>query len=196
MSLCRWSLVALAMAGLGLGCSCRRERPEAPSDTVSVNLPPVAPEVAQAAGAWQEAERAWRAERPEAEAAFARLTAAHAAYQGMLGRFGLYTGPAQERESAMKEAMEARASGDAARLAAAEKALLDAHGRVAAAEAKLRLGNPPIQKAYDDWLAARQAYAALREADPTLSQASAKVAHLLDTNTLSQDQDRQGVKEN
>ena len=66
-----------------------------------------------------------------AEAAFARLTAAHAAYQGMLARFGLYTGSAQERESAMKEAMEARASGDAARLAAAEKALLDAHGRVA-----------------------------------------------------------------
>ncbi len=141
-------------------------------------------------------ERAWRAQSPDAAAAFKRMTETQAAYQGMIGKFGLYTGPAREREAQMNAVMTAREKQDAAALEAAAIALTEAHARVEEAEAKLRLGNPPIQKAYDDWLAARKAYADLRSANEAISKASAEVTQLTEKdNALDRDRNT-GTKEN
>lgn len=181
--------VSVSVALFVVACgSCRREKkadgaPASKEAAVSSvipassrpALPPADPQVTAAVGKRQQAERDWLARMPEAAAALKRLTEAQSAYQRRIDVFGLYKGPVHEREARMRELMAAREKGDEANAARAEKAFQEANAAVDQAEATLRQGNPPIQEAYDEWLAARKAYAELRDSEEAISKASAEL---------------------
>ncbi|MFO7534786.1 MAG: hypothetical protein R6X19_03750 [Kiritimatiellia bacterium] len=184
--------------------SCRRDQktqaqataePGSPASVRPAAAPAVDPKVTAAVGKMHQAERTWREQSPEAAAAFKRLTDAQTAYQGMIDKFGLYTGPVREREARMSELMAARETNDAEKSAQAEKAYHAANAAVDAAEANLRLGNPQIQALYDEWVAAREGYAALRNSEETISKASEEVSQLMGAPKTSVESGKDGVKE-
>jgi hypothetical protein len=198
-----------AFAVIALACtSCRREQkpvvtPTSPLSTVAPSpnsssrpaLPSIDPKVTKAVGALHRAEQDWLAKSPEAAAAFKRLTETQAAYQGKIEKFGMYMGPARDREARMRDLMAAQEKKDADKTAQAQKAYLAANAAVEKAEADLRLGNPPIQASYDEWLAARKAYAELRQADEAISKASTELMQVTAKQDLDADRNVH-VKEN
>ncbi len=201
-----YCVLTMVLAAVALACtSCRREqKPALPpaaapsaSPVAALSTPsPVDPKVTAAVGKMHQAERAWLAKAPEAAAALKRLQEAQAAYQGKIGPFGVYTGPVRDREARMQELMAARETGDAGKVKQAEKAFQDANAAVDKAEASLRLGNPPIQKAYEEWLAARKAYAALRMSDDAFSKATEELTQLNSKQPPLNERPNADVKEN
>jgi hypothetical protein len=184
--------------------SCRRDQktqaqaapePGSPASVRPVAVPAADPKVAAAVAKMHQAERTWRTQSPEAAAAFKRLADAKAAYQGVIEKLGLYNEPARERVAKMNELMAARAKGDAALEAKAEEAFRQACDKVDASEARVRLGNPQIQKLYDEWLAARKGYAELRNSEETISKASEEVSQLTGAPKTSAESGKDGVKE-
>lgn len=178
MRLCVYAFTAVLTAMVLASSSCRREPKQADIPVPPPSrpaVPPVDPKVTAAVGKMHQAERDWLAKSPEAASAFKRLTEAQAAYQGRIDKFGLYTGPVRDRATRMQELMAAQEKGDAVKTAQAETAFQAANEAVDKAEATLRLGNPLIQVAYDEWLAARKAFEDLRQADETISKASAEL---------------------
>jgi hypothetical protein len=182
-----FAIFAVAAACLATGLvSCRRESTEPAAATTQPAASAVSPvRVVDtnllAAGALRaKAERTWRESDPSAEAAFKRLADAEAAYTALLGKFGLYAIPAAESQSALNALAEAREKGDTARVAEAEKAMRDANARAEQAEAVLRSGNPPIQAAFDEWAAARQAYSDLRERSPEILKAEENMTRVME----------------
>jgi hypothetical protein len=198
------SLVALAVCVCVCGSSCRREKVEstagknrpAVSNAVSIQSKIADTNLLAAAGRLYQAERAWLAQTPEAAIALKRRASAQAAYEGLIGKLGLYTVPAQDRDAKMRLLIEAREKGDATRIAKAEQDLVAANDRAEQGAARLRSGNPSIQKAYDEWLAARQAYEELRNREETISRASAEMTRLMEKQNLLDQGEQASSKEN
>ena len=205
-----WSYSTLAvLAGAAvLSCaSCRRApKPAPPVPVPPVSVSPVsAPSVPTVSGgsnviaaarAMREAESKWLASSPAAAAAFQRMTDAQKNYEEMVGKLALASAPTRERNAKMQAMIDARKKGDAALAEQAEKELAAANVKVEEGEAMVRLGNPSIQKAYDDWLAARKDYNELRSRNEAISKASDEMTRLIEKRSHL-DQDRNArVKEN
>jgi hypothetical protein len=189
------------------GVSCRRDQADSPA----VQAPAAAASVgslssAAAAGAdtnllaaivtRQQAERVWRTNDPQAVIAFKRLTEAEAAYTAAISQFGLYSIPAAERDAALNALADARQKGEKARAEAAEKTMTAASERAEQGAARLRSGNPSIQKAYDEWLEARKAYSALRDQDATISKAAETMTQLIEKQNPVENDRNDPAKEN
>lgn len=197
------SLAAMAVFVLMGGSSCRREQVESsavkgrPPVSGSVASPsrtkPVDTNLLAAIGRLQRVERDWQATSSDAAAALQQLKETQAAYQKMIASLGLYTAPNRERETRMRELSEAVEQGDAARVDQAEKAFQAACEKVDQGEARIRLGNPQIQKAFDAWKSAQRAYVNLRASKETISKASEDVTRL--TKNL-ENGGNDGLKEN
>lgn len=198
------ALAVLVMAS----ASCRRGQNEdrAPASPVSAGsvssgstarpAPVADSNLVVAARALRDAETQWLAASPDAAAALQRQSAAQAAYEDMIGKLGLYTGPAQDRDAKMRELVDVREKGDAARIAQAEKELAAANTKAEQGAAQARLGNPRIQQAYDELQAARKAFTALRNQEKAISKASDELTILMrKRNHLDEDRNA-AVKEN
>lgn len=208
-------VVILAAVGLmGVALSCRREPAKpastepAPSPSASPSLSPSAPaagavrpapvlpgtNLEAAIAARHRVERELRENDPLTQSLFVRLTDAEAAYTAWLLKFGAYSIPAAERDAAMMRLAKAMEAGDASESQAAEQAMREADERAEAAAASLRSGHPPIQKAYDDWMEARRAYADRVKKSETVSTADARLSEAMDPSRKQDVNDR--VKEN
>ena len=122
-----------------------------------------------------DSERQWVRRDPQAAEAFRKREETQTRYEEALAAFGPYAAAARERDQAVQRLMEARAQGDAEAIASEEEAVRQANQKLEETAAWVRLGNPRVQKAYEEWEEARVRYANLKRGQTNLVMKAAAV---------------------
>lgn len=122
-----------------------------------------------------DSERQWVRQDPQAAEAFRQREETRTRYEEALTAFGPYAAAARERDQAVQRLMEVRAQGDAEAIASAEEAVRQANQKLEETAAWVRLGNPRVQKAYEEWEEARVRYANLKRGQTNLVMKAAAV---------------------
>jgi len=143
-----------------------------------------------------EAERRWIRDDATAADAFRKLEEARAAYFNSLTPFGPYAAAARDRDQAVQKLLEAREQGSDELIRVAEENVLAANKKLDETEEWIRLGNPRVRKAFEEWQEARARYSALRSGQSDLVKKAAAVRERTVGPNSEEQATTEGAKEN
>ncbi len=143
-----------------------------------------------------DAERQWIRENPEAAEALRGLEKARTVYATALESFGPYAAAKRDRDQAVQRLVDVRDRGQDEVRPTAEADVLEAEKKLKEIEEWLRLGNPRIRRAYEEWESARLRYSALKAGQSNLVMKIAAVREKTAASETGSNTTTEGGKEN